>query len=92
MTKQPNGAERAQERLDRALDLLEARVARELSARTSLDELQQEIETLTADRSRLAQQLDKAQAHAARLDAAAGHAEERVGSAIGTIKGLLGER
>ena len=92
MTRLGNGAEAARERLERALDMLEGRIGRHLEAARSADELRQEIETLTADRSRLAQELDRSRAHAAKLDATAGHAEERVATAIEAIEGLLGER
>ena len=89
MTRLGDGGEAAHARLERALDMMEARIGRQLQAMRSGDALRQEIETLSSDRSRLAQELDRAQAHVARLDAAAGHAEERVTSAIGTIQGLL---
>ncbi len=92
MKRQSNAADEARDRLGRALDMLEARIGRHLSASRSADSLEHEVETLAADRSRLAQDLDRAQAHAARLDAAAGHAEERVSAAIGTIQSLLGDR
>lgn len=92
VTRESNGAEEARERLVRALDMLEAGIGRQLAAARSTGDLQQEVESLTADRSRLAQELDKARAHASRLDAAAGHAEERVSAAIDTIQGLLGDR
>lgn len=92
VTRESNGAEEARERLGRALDMLEARIGRQLTTVQSVEGLHQEVEALTADRSRLAQELDKARAHAARLDAAAGHAEERVSAAIETIEGLLGDR
>lgn len=92
MDRQANGAADAEERLARALDMLEARIERHVAAARSADQLREEIEALTADRSRLAHELDSARARASRLEQAAGHAEERVEAAIGTIQSVLGER
>lgn len=81
--------ERAGRRLAQALDALEGAVARRQdSGRTALA-LQAEVQSLSEDRSRLAQALDQAEARCARLEAAAGHATQRVDAAMDAIRELL---
>jgi len=81
--------ERAQRRFASALDALEAAVLRRKEGERGKAALEAEIRTLSEDRSRLAQELDRSQARVARLESVAGDVSGRVDSAIGVIRGLL---
>ena len=85
--------ERAQRRFAGALDALEAAVRRRQATDRSVADLETEIRTLSTDRSRLAQDLDKAQARSVKLESVTKNVSERLDSAISSIHGLLdGER
>lgn len=81
--------ERAQRRFFGALDALEAAVSRRKQTERGTATLEAELRTLGEDRSRLAQELDRSQAHAVRLESVAGDVSGRLDSAIGAIRGLL---
>ncbi len=85
--------ERAQRRFVGALDALEAAIRRRQATDRSVVALETEIRTLSEDRSRLAQDLDKSRARSAQLESVNRNVSERLESAIGSIRGLLdGER
>ncbi len=81
--------ERAQRRFVGALDALEAAVRRRQATDRSVADLETEIRTLSTDRSRLAQDLDKAQARSVQLESVTKNVSERLDSAISSIRGLL---
>ncbi|MEJ8574067.1 DUF4164 domain-containing protein [Microbaculum marinum] len=81
--------ERAQRRFFGALDALEAAVRRHKENERSKEALEAELRTLGEDRSRLAQELDRSQARAVKLEAVVGDVSGRLDTAIGTIRGLL---
>jgi chromosome segregation ATPase len=81
--------ERAQRRFVGALDALEAAVRRRQATDRSVADLETEIRTLSTDRSRLAQDLDKSQARSVQLESVTKNVSERLDSAISSIRGLL---
>jgi predicted nucleic acid-binding Zn-ribbon protein len=93
MNVESSPVERAQRRFVGALDALEAAVRRRQATDRSVAVLETEVRTLSDDRSRLAQDLDKAKARSAQLESLSMNVSERLNSAIGSIRGLLdGER
>jgi predicted nucleic acid-binding Zn-ribbon protein len=93
MDVETSPVERAQRRFVGALDALEAAVRRRQAKDRSAAALESEIRTLSDDRSRLAQDLDKAQARSVQLESVSRNVSQRLDSAIGSIRGLLdGER
>ena len=89
MDVESSPVERAQRRFVGALDALEAAVRRRQERDRSAAALENEIRTLSDDRSRLAQDLDKAQARSVQLESVSRNVSRRLDSAIGSIRGLL---
>lgn len=89
MNVESNPMERAQRRFASALDALEAAVLRRKESERGMAALEAENRTLSDDRSRLAQELDKSQARAVKLESVTGDVSVRLDSAIGSIRGLL---
>lgn len=89
MNVDSNPLDRARRRLAGALDALEAAVRRRQEADRGVATLEAELRVLGEDRSRLAQELDRAQARSARLEVAAGSVSERLDQAIDSIRGVL---
>lgn len=89
MQDQSNAVARAAARLAAALDALEAAVHRRVEARREAVALDAEIQLMSEDRSRLAQELDRTHARAARLESAAAHVGERLDVAIESVSDLL---
>ena len=90
-----SAVETALSRLERALDQLEAAAARRLTALERLYRLEGENQTLSADRARLADSLDKAEARASRLESANRDVSRRLVAAVEAIQSVLqpgGER
>lgn len=90
-----SAVETALSRLERALDQLEAAAARRLTALERLYRLEGENQTLSADRARLADNLDKAEARASRLESANRDVSRRLVAAVEAIQSVLqpgGER
>jgi uncharacterized protein YicC (UPF0701 family) len=79
----------AMKRLDNALGLLEATVARRLDAERRRGDLETELQLMQDDRARLALELDGALTRLARFEAAAEDVGERVRRAIGTVEEIL---
>lgn len=76
-------------RLEQALGQLEAAAERRLTAHDRVQHLERENQTLSADRARLADSLDKAEARASRLEAANREVSRRLVTAVETIQGVL---
>ncbi len=79
----------ALQRLDAALGLIEAAVARRLDGERRRGDLETELQIMQDDRARLAMELDGASAHLSRIETAAEDVERRVGRAIGTLREVL---
>jgi uncharacterized protein YicC (UPF0701 family) len=82
--------EDALRRLDAAVALLDAAVARRLDAERSRGDLEAELALMQEDRARLAAELDGTLARLAEAMAAADDVEHRLDRAIGTVEGVLG--
>ena len=81
--------EAATRRLMAALDALESAVERRREADRDENELAIRIQTLGADRSRLADELDGSLVKSRRLERANREIAERLDAAIGTIRSVL---
>ena len=81
----------AMKRLENALALVEAAVARRLDAERRRGDLETELQIMQDDRARLAVELDGALTRLHRTEAAADHAGERVRRAIGVIEQVLAD-
>jgi predicted nucleic acid-binding Zn-ribbon protein len=79
----------ALQRLDAALGLIEAAVARRLDGERRRGDLETELQIMQDDRARLAMELDGASARLSRIETAAEDVERRVGRAIGTLREVL---
>ena len=82
--------ESATRRLMSALDALESAVERRREADRDEDELATRIQALGADRSRLADELDMSLVKSRKLERTNREIAERLDSAIGTIRAVLG--
>ena len=84
-----SATEQAVRRLEAALQNLEVAVRQRLSQSVGAEGLADEVQMLTADRARLAEDLDKAEARAAKLENANRDVSRRLGAAVETIRGVL---
>jgi hypothetical protein len=85
----PSATEQAVKRLAAALQSLEFAVQQRVSQGASAEGLSDEVQMLTADRARLAESLDQAQARAVKLESVNHDVSKRLGSAIETIRSVL---
>jgi chromosome segregation ATPase len=81
--------ELAARRLAHALDALEAAAERRREADRGVQALAQQVQALSSDRARLANELDAATARSRALEAANREVAERIDGAIDTIRGVL---
>jgi chromosome segregation ATPase len=81
--------ERAIQRLDAALHMLEGAVEERLEHARRAEGLESELHRLGTDRSRLAQSLDVAEARAARLEDANREVSHRLVAAMESIRDVL---
>jgi ABC-type transporter Mla subunit MlaD len=79
----------ALDRLRRAVDGLEAAMSREERQAKSVAALEQELEVLLQDRSKLAHELDQVKARASRLDAAGAEVSGRIDAVMSNLQSLL---
>ncbi len=79
----------AMNRLTKALDSLEDVVAVRLEQEQDYAEAEAEVQRMNADRSRLAQELDQAEARADRLEDANKEVSRRLVTAMETIRAVL---
>ena len=77
------------DRLRRATGTLEAALSRRERESKSRADLEQELEVLLQDRSRLAQELDQVKAKASRLDAAGAEVSGRLDAVMASLQSLL---
>lgn len=78
-------------RLNAAMEALEIAVGRKQTGDKAIGAMEHELHQAAEDRSRLAQRLDHVERRAAMLDEANREAADRLRSAIGTVRALLGE-
>jgi len=79
----------ALKRLEAALDLLEDAVERRFDGERQVVGMESELHRLGADRSRLAQSLDAAEARTARLEEANREVSRRLVAAMESIRAVL---
>jgi hypothetical protein len=84
-----SATEQAVRRLEAALQALEIAIEQRLSRTVGAEGLADEVGMLTADRARLAEDLDQAQARAVKLENANRDVSRRLGAAVETIRGVL---
>ena len=87
----PSAMEQAVKRLEAALKGLEHAVEERLSLAVGADGLAEEVQMLTSDRARLAENLDQAQARAGKLETVNRDVTRRLDTAIETIRTVLAE-
>lgn len=89
----PNAAERltaARKRMDLALGRLEAAVERRLSGGRDSEELQQQVQHLSDDRVKMAEEIDALRRANRKLVAANADAIRRIDGTVATIETVLG--
>jgi hypothetical protein len=79
----------ALKKLDNALNLLEAAVARRFEAEKSRGDLATELQIMQDDRTRLAMELDAALSRLRRFETVTEDVSRRVRSAMGAVKTVL---
>ena len=84
-----SATERAVRRLEAALQSLELAVERRATQTANADDLAAEVQMLTSDRARLAENLDQAQARATRLESVNREASKRLGAVVDTMQNVL---
>jgi L-lactate utilization protein LutB len=87
----PSAMEQAVKRLESALKGLEHAVEERLSLAVGADGLAEEVQMLTSDRARLAENLDQVQARAGKLETVNRDVTRRLDTAIETIRTVLAE-
>ncbi|WP_289036234.1 DUF4164 domain-containing protein [uncultured Roseibium sp.] len=85
----PKDVSAALQRLTKAVGSLESSVERRMHVDRSLNGLQEDLQRLSEDRSRLANDLDKTEARANRLEGANKDVSRRLVSAMETIRSVL---
>jgi len=75
--------------MERALEQLENSLIARLENESHFDELEAEVQRMNADRSRLAQELDKSEARAERLEEANAHVSNRLIVAMESIRTVI---
>ena len=85
----PSAIEVATRRLQQALDALEVAVERRLDAAREEDKLANQLGLLSADRSRLAAELDAIASRARRLEATNQDVARRLETAMDTIRSVI---
>jgi hypothetical protein len=83
------GVDQAVEKLDLAIDRLEATIGRQAGAQVDKASLETEIQALGADRARLADLLDKSEAKATRLETINRDVSHKLVEAMETIRSVL---
>ncbi len=89
MNRQDNDIEHSLSRFNASLDAFEAALVRRKQTRQTVKSLENEIQTLTEDRSNLAQELDKVRAYASQLAKIHGKADKRLDAAMENIRNVL---
>lgn len=83
------GVDQALEKLNLAIDRLEATIGGRAEVRVDKTNLETEIQALGADRARLADLLDKSEAKASRLESANRDVSRKLVEAMETVRSVL---
>jgi len=84
-----NSLDLALKYMERALEHLEDRLVARLENENQLDELEAEVQRMNADRSRLAQELDRSEAKTEQLEEANKEVSNRLITAMETIRTVI---
>ena len=76
-------------RFTNAVDALEVTIDRHLDGQRSLNEAEDEVQNVNSDRVELAENLDKTEARAARLEGINKEVSHRLVTAMETIRGVI---
>lgn len=85
-----NALETAQSRLNRAIERLSQAVDGQIERESQVRDAEAEVQRMTADRGRLAGELDAALAHGERLEQANREVSKRLVAAMETVRDVLG--
>ncbi|MCG8560275.1 MAG: DUF4164 domain-containing protein [Hyphomicrobiales bacterium] len=85
----PDAIEEATSRLSTALQALEDSVMRQMRQGQTIDDLQEQIRSLTVEHERLVASLEAERQRADRLQAANGEASNRLDTIINSVKSIL---
>ena len=85
----PDAIEEATSRLSTALQALEDSVMRQMRQGQTIDDLQEQIRSLTVEHERLVATLEAERQRADRLEAANGEASNRLDTIINSVKSIL---
>lgn len=85
----PDAIEEATSRLSTALQALEDSVMRQMQQGQTIDDLQEQIRSLTVEHERLVASLEAERQRADRLQAANGEASNRLDTIINSVKSIL---
>lgn len=85
----PDAIEEATSRLSSALQALEDSVTRQMRQGQTIDDLQEQIHSLTAEHERLVASLDAERRRADSLETANGEASNRLDTIIDSVKNIL---
>ena len=85
----PDAIEEATSRLSTALQALEDSVMRQMRQGQTIDDLQEQIRSLTIEHERLVASLEAERQRADRLQAANGEASNRLDTIINSVKSIL---
>lgn len=86
---QKSGLDMALLRFSNALDSLETTIDGHLEGQRSLNEAENDVQNVNSDRSELAENLDKSEARAARLEEINKEVSRRLVTAMETIRGVI---
>ena len=89
MDSMPTNVEQSLQALDSAISKLEAAIERRIHRQAGSDDMQAEIQTLSADRARLADNLDKATAKIESLEIVYRDVSGRLVTAMETVSAVL---
>lgn len=81
--------DQAFERISKALNVLESTIETRLATQGQFVEIEEEVQRMNADRSRLAQDLDNSEARAERLELANKEVSRRLITAMETIRTVI---
>jgi len=84
-----NSLDLALKYMERALEHLEDKIVARLESENQLDELEAEVQRMNGDRSRLAQELDRSEIKAERLENANREVSNRLIVAMETIRTII---
>jgi uncharacterized protein YlxW (UPF0749 family) len=90
--KSNSGFDEALSRFNRALEALEGTINGHLEGQRSIQDAEDEVQSVNSDRVELAESLDKSEARAARLENINMEVSRRLVTAMEAIRGIINSR